>query len=83
MGYEPQKSNTPLSEHPLSSILALNLSLKVVCNAFSFSACTILRGIQPFPLGEKGGQDIGKHHEDGSDIDGCSNEDDGSQEERG
>ena len=29
------------------------------------------------------GQDVGKHHEDGSDIDGCSNEDDDSQEERG
>ena len=38
----PRNLTLPLSEHPLSSILVLDLSLSVVCNAFSFSACTIL-----------------------------------------
>ena len=32
--------------------------------------------------GKAHGQEVGKHLEDVSDIDGCSNEDDGNQEER-
>ena len=37
----PRNLTLPLSEHPLSSILVLDLSLRVVCNAFYSSACTI------------------------------------------
>ena len=58
----------------------LILYLSGVCNAFYFSACTTLGWCQPL---ESGGQEVSsRHHEDGIDIDGRSNEDDDSQEER-
>ena len=53
----PRNLTLPLSEHPLSSIVVLDLNLSGVCHAFSFSARHVVALFCACSSHEDGGQE--------------------------